>query len=50
MKTSEPLAKEVTRTDLDLVERYIYSAAADDVTLLIKQLTAFEVKVTAFPV
>lgn len=49
MKASESyLTAEAMRTDLDLVEKYIFEAAADNVALLIKQLTALEVKVKAF--
>ncbi len=51
MKSSQVyLTTETKRTDLDLVERYIFEAAVDNVALLIKQLTALEVKVTAFSV
>ncbi len=49
MKASESyLTAEAKRTDLDLVEKYIFEAAADNVALLIKQMTALEVKVKAF--
>jgi len=39
------LEREIKRTDLDLVERFLFEATRDDVLILIKQLTAVEAKV-----
>jgi hypothetical protein len=51
MKSSEVyLTTEAKRTDLDLVEKYIFEAAADNVALIIKQLTDLQTKVKAFSV
>jgi hypothetical protein len=48
MQASETyLQRELKRTDLDLVERFIFETSADNVALLIKQLTALETKVKA---
>jgi len=41
------LDRELKRTDLDLIETFIFQSTRDDVGLLIKQLTALEVKVKA---
>ncbi len=41
------LEREIKRTDLDLLERFIFEASRDDVQILIKQLTAVETKIKA---
>jgi len=41
------LDREVQRTDLDLLEKFMFTAAKDDVQILIKQLTEVEKKVKA---
>jgi len=41
------LNREVQRTDLDLLEKFMFTAARDDVQILIKQLTEVEKKVKA---
>lgn len=41
------LDREVKRTDLDLLERFMFEAARDDVHILINQLTAVETKIKA---
>ncbi len=41
------LDREVQRTDLDLLEKFMFTAARDDVQILIKQLTEVEKKVKA---
>ncbi len=41
------LDREVKRTDLDLLERFIFEASRDDVVILIKQMVAAETKIKA---
>jgi hypothetical protein len=41
------LDREVKRTDLDLLERFIFEASRDDVVILIKQMVAVETKIKA---
>ncbi len=41
------LNREVQRTDLDLIERFIFETSRDDVQILIKQFTEVEKKIKA---
>jgi hypothetical protein len=41
------LEREIKRTDLDLIERFIFESSRDDVQILIKQFTEVEKKIKA---
>jgi len=41
------LNREVQRTDLDLIERFIFESSRDDVQILVKQFTEIEKKIKA---
>jgi hypothetical protein len=41
------LEKEIKRPELNLLERFVFESSKDDVLILIKQLTAVEIKMKA---